>query len=244
METQKLTEILKKEFIGRCQRNEKYSLRSYARNLNIDHSLLAKILKNQKNLSKKMAFLVGQKLGLSSTLIQEMMEVNQDINQSHQISEDVFIMMSDWYHFAILELVKTDKFKYSPKSIAKTFGVTLFEIEQAFCRLQRLGFLIVNKDHSVTLMKPNNNWFNHKETNEARKIMQKQFLKKALESIDGVEFSKRANYSLTISLNNKDLSRFKKHILKFVDEVDREAEKINQKKEIYQLCVALFPLTN
>jgi plasmid maintenance system antidote protein VapI/Mn-dependent DtxR family transcriptional regulator len=244
METQNITDILKKEFINRCQRNESYSLRAYARYLNVDHSLLAKILKGEKTLSKKMAYQIGEKLGLSATRIQELFETSTQVSQSQQIREDVFIVISDWHHFAILELIKTDNFKYSPKAIARTFGITSIEVEQAFERLQRLGFLEFNDDHSVVLTKPNNKWFNHQETNIARKIMQKQLLKKAIESVDNIDFSQRANSSLTIAINPKDIPKFKKYIQNFMDGTDNLSESIKtKKKEVYQLCVAFFPLT-
>ncbi len=244
METQFITEALKKEFINRCQRNEGYSLRAFARQLNVDHSLLAKILRGQKPLSKKMSFLVGEKIGLSSTQIQNLFESSREEQQSHRISEDVFIMMSDWYHFAILELVKTKNFTYSSNRLAKILSISTMEVEQAFERLQRLEFLILNKDNSVKLTKPNNNWYNHKETNDARKIMQKQFLRKAIESVDNVDFSQRANSSLTLSISSRDIPKYKKIIQDFMDETDAFAESIKTKKEdVYQLCVAFYPLT-
>ncbi len=243
METQVITETLKKEFINRCQRNESYSLRAYARYLHVDHSLLAKILRGQKPLSKKMAYQVGEKLGLSSTQIQNLFENSSKNEQSQQITEDVFIMMSDWYHFAILELTKTKNFIFSPRKIASTLDITTMEVEQAFERLQRLGFLVINEDQSVELKKPNNNWFNHQETSAARKIMQKQLLKKAIKAVDNVDFSQRVNSSLTISIGPKDISKFKKLIQEFVDKTDSVSESIKTKKEdVYQLCVALYPL--
>jgi uncharacterized protein (TIGR02147 family) len=245
METQNILDVLKQEFIARCQRNESYSLRAYARFLHVDHSLLAKILKGQKDLSKKMSFQVGEKLNLSSSEIQKMLELKSKKFSSEQLKEDVFIAISDWYHFAILELIKTDHFSYNPKKISKRLGVSLMEIEQAFERLVRLQFIEISKDHRVILKKVNNNWFNHKDTNQARRLLQKNLLKKAMESIDKTPFDYRANSSLTIAINNNDLPKFKNHIQKFINSTGAITDKITTKKrEVYQLCVAFFPLTH
>jgi uncharacterized protein (TIGR02147 family) len=243
METQNVTELLKKEFIHRCQKNESYSLRAYARYLNVDHSLLAKILRGQKLLSKKMAYEVGGKLGLSSSKVQELFEVSKKVHESQMIQEDVFILISDWLHFALLELLKTEGFKYSPKAVARKLGITALEASAVFERLERLGFVDVQEDQSIKLKKPNNNWFNYQGTTEARKILQKELLAKSIEAVDQVEFGKRANSSLTIAIDPKDLPKLKKHIQHFIDETDAFSEKTPKKKEVYQLCVSLFPLT-
>ena len=94
METQNVTETLKNEFIARCQRNESYSLRAYAKYLNVDHSLLTKIFRGQRALSPKMAFQVGEKIGLTSTKIRELIDTTAQKNLSKQIQEDVFIILS------------------------------------------------------------------------------------------------------------------------------------------------------
>lgn len=239
-----MVEAVKKEFIVRSQKNESYSMRAYARSLQVDHSLLAKILRGDKSISKKMALQIGEKIGLSTSRIQEMMSETAEFHPSQQINEDVFIVMSDWYHFAILELMKTNKFKPSIKSIANSLSISPAETELAIERLMRLGFVQADEKGKLILAKPNNNWFDHEQTNSARKIMQKQFLKKAIEAVDEVEFAKRANSSLTLAISPKDLPKLKKHIQSFLDEVDEMEEKsINRKEEVYQICVALFPLT-
>lgn len=243
METQNVTELIRKEFLLRCQKNESYSLRAFARHLNVDHSLLAKIIRGQKDLSKKMAFQVGEKLGMTSSEVLKVIENSQKIVDSQLIEEDIFNMISDWIHFAALELIKIEGFSYSPKLIAKTFGIPIIEVKLAFERLVRLGFIEIS-DKKVTLKKSNNNWFNHERTSEARRIMQKQFLKKAIDAVDTVDFKNRVNSSLTIALDPKVIPKFKKHIQAFVDESDRLSEKSLNKKEVYQLCVAFYPLTN
>lgn len=194
-------------------------------------------------MSKKMAVEVGIRLGMTASEVAKLMEESTESFKSQQVKEDVFLLISDWLHFAVLELIKTEGFRYRPKAVARRFATTAIEIEMVFERLARLGFLEVSENGKVTLLRPNNNWFNHEGTTEARKIMQKQLLKKASEAIDNVDFSERSNSALTVAVNPKDIPKFKKHIQEFLDETDQLIERTAGRKEVYQICVAFFPLT-
>lgn len=71
MNTHSMVLFLKQEYAARVERKPGYSMRAYALYLQVDHSLLAKIFRGERNLSKNMSFKVGEKLGLSAETVQE-----------------------------------------------------------------------------------------------------------------------------------------------------------------------------
>ena len=63
-ERAKYIKILTEKFKQRRALNLYYSLRNFARDLNLDHKHLSRILKNQKGLSRKKAEIISRKLNL------------------------------------------------------------------------------------------------------------------------------------------------------------------------------------
>ncbi len=241
MKTAIVCNLLKKEFIKRSQINSSYSIRAYAKYLEVDHSLLSKIMRGKLSLSQKMAYKVGGKLGLTISQINDYIQEKSEKNESEQISEDIFTVMADWYHFAILELIKTKKSSSNVTDLSETLGVSELEIEMALSRLIRLGFIFVRKNN-IFLQKSNNNWFDHEKSSESRKVLQKQLLAKALEAVDKTSFENRINSSLTIAINKNKIKKFSKKIEEFIKESGDFLNGHN-KNEVYQLCVAFYPLT-
>jgi hypothetical protein len=48
-------------------------------------------------------------------------------------------MISDWYHFAILDLTRLDDFQPEPAWVSRKLGLTVSEVKIAVERLLRLG---------------------------------------------------------------------------------------------------------
>ncbi len=244
METEVIKNLVQEEFLRRVKSNKNYSLRSYAKSLDVDPSLLCKLFKGQRTLSSKMAMKLSHSLGLSTSEAKQRMAESFKLDTEHnRIEDDVFIIMSDWYHFAILELFKLDDFQSDPSWMAKTLGLKRFEVKLALERLERLK-LIESCDEGYQILSPNNEWFNYSSTTTARRMMQKQLLSMAQEAVDRVDFNERSNSSLTIAINDEDLPLFKKKINEFInDSIELRNAQKKKKNSIYQICVALFPLS-
>lgn len=60
-----------------------------------------------------------------------------------QVSIDTCSVISDWYHYAILELTYVSGFKANPNWIVKKLSITVEESKSAVERLKRLGLLLV-----------------------------------------------------------------------------------------------------
>src|SRR5262245_57459511 len=107
--------FLQNELIRRCKKNPGYSLRAFAKGLEMDFSTLSKLLKGQRPIGKLVIKRLSSKLGLDPKVTgQFLSNQNSDVQVAgdyQQISLDSFNIIADWYHYAILELMRLDKFE-------------------------------------------------------------------------------------------------------------------------------------
>lgn len=121
---------LRTELTQRCRANAAYSLRAFARDLDVEPSALSKILSGKRAITHEMKTRFGKKLKLTRQQLNvlrcaksvSMAEDAADFGESSASSsgsaglyrlmaEDSFRILSDWYHYAILELTKVDHFR-------------------------------------------------------------------------------------------------------------------------------------
>ncbi|MBC7743463.1 MAG: TIGR02147 family protein, partial [Bdellovibrionaceae bacterium] len=147
------SDFLNNEFSLRQKKNSKYSLRMFAKFLNIDSSRLSKILKKQRPVSEELIQQLGVRLQLSPKKIEvfisgtkkpydkknEMMAI--PIEQHYQLRLDQITLISEWQHYALLELMKHENFRTDKKWIAEQLGQPPEVIELVIQRLERVGLL-------------------------------------------------------------------------------------------------------
>lgn len=110
-------------------------------------------------------------------------------SSQRQLEVDEFKVIQDWYNFLILELVKLHDFQPSEKWVSKKLSITEEEALLALERLVRLELLVQNEDGS--------------------------FMKSAaFVSIIQLDFSKRDQSAITISLDSTLLPEIKTKIKK------------------------------
>lgn len=229
-------ERLKKEFIERSRKNPSYSMRAFAASLKVDQSHLSKIFSGKLRISEKMIFHLSSILDINPSEFEG--RLNYDF-----IEDTSFEVISNWVHFAILELLKTEDFRSDTKWMAKRLQVSIMEVSGAVERLVQIGAVKKNQAGEIEPTNKNLEWNNSTKTTLARKTLQKEYLKKAITCIDVVDFADRENSSLTLSVPADMMPELKKEILKFKNRIDRLCEAKEQKTQVYQLCLALFPLT-
>lgn len=157
-----------------------------------------------------------------------------------EVSLDDFNTISDWYHFAILEMTFISDFKSDPKWIAKRLGISVHEANDAIDRLKRLE-LLVESDGKLTKSDKNLATPTDHVSRAIRK-RHKQILDRAKEALDEVEISERDFTSITMAIDPNKIELAKEKIKKFRRELSSVLEKGNP-KEVYELSIQFFPLT-
>lgn len=148
--------FLQAELARRCSANAQYSLRSFALQLEINHSTLSQLLRGKRPVTCRTIERLGARLGLAESEIEkfvarERLTANDSSGVSRQIRQltvDTVNLLSDGTHRAILELTRLADFQPDSRWIARVLNLTVDEVNIAISRLARLGLLEM-ADHTV-----------------------------------------------------------------------------------------------
>lgn len=237
---------LKLEFEERRKRNSRYSIRAFAKQMNIDQSLLSKVMSGKKEFSPRTQKKCLELIGVPNDEIQLIVKDIDKIPRKKYIDldDETFEMISDWHHFAILELLKVDEVKKNPvQEISKRLAMSSKETKSALDRMVSLGF-IKKIDDNYRLAKQNNTWASTRETSTAKRKLQKALLEKSIKALEEVDFNLRAHNSLTIAVDADKLPEFKEKLQDILRQTGDILQKSGKFNEVYQLTLSFFPLTN
>jgi transcriptional regulator with XRE-family HTH domain len=234
---------LQKKFTDRCQKNPKYSLRSFSAFLGIDASTVSQILAGKRSPSQKSLLEICERLSATPAELR-LLKARRDQAGSddfHQLSVDTFSVLADWYHYAILELTFVKGFQPEAKWISEQLGISVLETKAALDRLLRLGLLARKK---MTLVKAENSVTNHTgvNTSVARKTLQKQLIAKALAAVDDTPQEEKDITSITMAIDPKNLDQAREMIKQFRRDLCALAE-TGQQKQVYNLGIQLYPIS-
>jgi transcriptional regulator with XRE-family HTH domain len=235
---------LQKQFSERCKKNSRYSLRAFAKNLELDPSTLSQVLSGKRKLSKKNTLNICKKLSATTKELQMFGLLENKVIEStdyHQINIDTFSIISEWYHYAILELTYVSGFKTEPKWIAQNLFITAEEARSAIERLIRMGLLL---EENGSLIKASKQLTNYGiiNTSAAHKELQKHIISKALNAVDECSQKEKDITSMTMAIDTKNLDKAKKLIQKFRRDLCELLEEGNQ-EQVYNLGIQLYPIS-
>jgi uncharacterized protein (TIGR02147 family) len=245
--------FLQSELARRCESNERYSLRAYARSLRIAPSALSAILNGKRPITRNMKLRLGLGLGLSPKDVGYFQESKAEgaspkgpaqTLEFQQIALDAYAVIADWYHYAILELSHLESFQPDPKWIAKSLGITKSEVNIAVERLQRVGLLKIESGSWIDTT-PNGHATNIRGdlTSAASRKLQRQILEKSIRALDEVPIAIRNHTSMTMAINPDDLPEAKERITNFRHNLCSFLERNGKPTQVYQLAIAFYPVT-
>lgn len=239
------------ELERRSKLNPRYSLRAFAKSLNITPGGLSLILSGRRNLTKNTASRIADCLGLSPTIREIFLKnVNRgklktephDSNDYYQkISADKYTVIADWHHYAILSLIETKDFEPNLNWIASRLGITTGETKAAIERLKSLGVLDVSSKKWKQIGGPIK--VENSSALSAAKKHQRQVLNKAIQSLEEDPFEIRDMASMTIAIDPNLVPTAKGHIRKFRRFLMELLESKGNQKEVYHLAIQLYPVS-
>jgi uncharacterized protein (TIGR02147 family) len=143
--------LLQAELGRRCASNPQYSLRAFAKFLALDHSTLSQLLRGKRRLTPRMIVKLGTRLGFHEDKLEAYCSHEQNaeslpmqpvnLSEIQRMAHDTAALVSEWYHYAILELTRLQDFRPDSRWIARVLGLTPDEVNIALARLTRLGLL-------------------------------------------------------------------------------------------------------
>jgi uncharacterized protein (TIGR02147 family) len=255
--------FLKETLAERAKTREGYSLRGFAEKVGVSNSFLSEVLKEKKSLSVELAFKIAVKLDLTEAETQYFCflvqfeqekdpkfreELSKRLNalnprrKTHDLSVDLFKIIADWHHYAILELTYLAGFDLSAHSAAAKLGITKVEADVAIERLERLELLEKDengryrKTHSYVLAQS-------KVPNGALKQYHSQILEKAIESLRVQSPKERMSATDILPIDSRYIPEVDRLSQEFSAAVMRLSEKSKVKDSVYALAVHFFKLT-
>lgn len=254
-------EYLNAELAQRCERNSRYSVRAFARALGIDVASLSRILSGKQVPSYKICETVFLKLGLSPTEQKKFLisvaakqkavglkriapifkDVGQHNEQRRDLTTDIWRVIADWYHGAIMELTFTNNFNSDHKWIAQQLAISEAEVKLAIKRLIRLK-LLEEQDGALRKTIAQVSSADKNITSSAHKRLQKQVLKKAVESLENDDIEIRNMTSMVMAIDPQKIPQAKKMIQNFSRELCVYLES-GKRTQVYQLGVCLYPIS-
>lgn len=240
--------LLVRELAERKQKNPLFSLRAFARQLKVSPAQLSLLINGKTKLTVKVAEHLAERLNLDSSealdLIDDSIALKRKLrspkSERQVLSDEEFNLVSDWVHFAILELATLKNNSANSRWIASELGVDSARVIAASQRLQTLGFLKIENGRMRKTSKPLTTKTD--VPSSAIRKFHKQNLDLAKEKIDSVPVELREFSSITTPVSLKKLKRVKRLITEFKHRMNEELEG-EDASEVYTLAIQLFPLT-
>ena len=245
----------------KISKNSSLSLRSIARHLGIAQSFLSEIISGRKSLSNERAHEIAEKLGLSGTskeyfcalvqfenateskarqAIETHLETIRRMARSKHISSESFDGLSDWYHYAILEMTVVDHPPLTPKEFSLRLGLPLKTVQSALTCLVDAGYLKVT-EHGYSKAQAHL-LATSKTSSGALKKFHTQMLEKGRLAIDLFTPARRYTASETFAFSPEQLDEAAEITEEFFTRMIQLANRSKTKEFVYHLSVNLFPL--
>ena len=141
-------EFLQRQLAQKCAGNPQYSLRAFAKSLRTDHSTLSQILRGKRRLTTESIHALAKEVGLAGNDVEAFVAYERRVGccdgwERHvrQLREEAMEIISQWHHFAILELIRLECFRPDCRWIARVLDITVDNVNMALTRLLHLGLL-------------------------------------------------------------------------------------------------------
>lgn len=255
--------ILRRELENRLSRLPKYSLRAFARDLELAPSRLSEILSGKQGLSRERASVVADRLGMapaerelfcdlveaehargqvSRELAKVRLEKQKLDSAFHTLEMDAFQAVSDWHHFGLFLLLSLPSFRNDVKWMAKALDIAPIQVSEALDRLERLG-LIERKRGKITRLKDFIATPDGVPSSAIRKF-HRQILERAIAALDTQPVDDR-NFSVMITaIDKKKLTEAKRWVKSFRRRFAKRVSDSPAATDVYCLSVQLFNLTH
>ena len=255
-------DYLEREFQLRQRRNPGYSLRAFARDLDMQPSKLSEVIRGLRGISKTMAAKLAVRLKMAeqdaqafvalvdvhqtkssrtSELAKAKIQSLESLAQFEEINLERFKVISDWHHFAILELTETRRFQSDTKWIAKRLGLSVAQTQTAVTRLLDFGLLEKAEDGTLRQTKKNLATPSGIPSREIREH-HSQILTKAEKAIFDVPIDEREYSATTLAFAQDQMDEVRDEIKKFRRRLNKIIESRPTKDRVYSLAIQFFPM--
>jgi uncharacterized protein (TIGR02147 family) len=243
---------LESEYLARRRKNPAYSLRAFAKLLDLPSGRLSQLLSQKRRLTPALSRKIAERLGYDPEKTSRLVNLAQQLRRSEnqpateatfrQLSMDQFQSIADPVHFSILSLAETDGFQGEPRWVARRLGLGASESRAALDRLVRLGLMKQAANGLYSLAQAPGLTTSHDIPSAAIRHSHKAVLAEAIEQLDLVPVEERDVTSITMAIDPERLPEAKLRIREFRRALNAFLEQ-GKKKEVYRLNIQLVPVS-
>lgn len=245
-----------KEGLSLKQReNSQYSLRAFARDLDIHPGTLAKVMSGERPLPVKNSQTVMNKLKLSPkerTLFMESLlrrktnidEIKIDpMDTRFIVDESNYKVISEWEHFIVTDLFDLPDFKRTVEDIAQRLNLSQTRAEVVVDNLITSGLLAYDAAGKLISV------HGHVKTTEdiqsqALQESHLETLKMGMKKLEEIEVELRDFSSMATAIDLDQLLEAKTIIREFRQKMAGLLKNGKSKTDVYQLAIQFYPVTN
>lgn len=241
------------------QKNPHYSLRSFARDLDVPASWLSEFLSSKKGMSVRTAQKLCKNMALSPSdadLFILSVRANHSrrpadrkaacaeikeykVIEAFKMKPHDFIEIGAWYHQAILELTEVEDFEHTEIDIARRLRLPLPTIKRALQSLQEAGLLLVEDGKMTASFSETQSPMDTPSL--AMRKYQEQILQKGAMALHEQHLDEREFVSMTFAFDSARIQEAKKSLRKFYKQfADEFYTKSDHKDSVYQLSFQFF----
>lgn len=253
-------DYIRYEFSLRKSRRPHYSLRAFARDLELSPSTVSELIQEKVGLSKARALQIAKKLKLNPLHTEHFCDLISSAHarnptekkeaqirarsrirsQKSMLSLDQFKLIADWQHFAILELLELHNKYHSIKSLALSLNLSENTITQSLKRLERLNLIQTHENfYAVTSTKTT---VGEETPSLALQRFHTQLLDKAKLALSTQSLQQRDFQNTIFTLRKKELPQFKKDLEQASSALIQKYFHKDKKDVLYCLSFQLFQL--
>ena len=252
-------EIVLDIFHERLQRNARYSLRAFARDLDMRGSRLSEVLNSRYGLSPTEARRVAKRLELTDSEVEyfcnlvagkharsraERKVAEMKLAQIRSEREYAIVTngaleaLSKWYYLPLIELIQIQGGEGSPELYAKALKISTSEVTSAIRTLLTVGVLV----QVDGVLKKSERYMEIKSETPAAQVREfhKRILERAISAIDEQGMDKRKTISTIFTLRFEDVKSAREALDQLSDKFIGRFENESDANSVYCLNLNLF----
>ena len=251
---------IRSEFEILQRKNPAFSMRAFAKKLQLSPSALSEIIGGKRKISKKMALRILDRMQVEPTEIESLVsqfgppkkgvvepassklaliKYKKNIDFL-KLRADEFSLISEWQHFALLSLMETVTFISDLPWMATRLSLSLHELQKTLIRLTDLK--LITKKYSRFIPTGGPLITTDNVSDAAIRKSHYTDLKLAEKALDEVNVEDRDFTAVTIAADKSKLPEAKRMIREFQDSLTQFLED-GEKNEVYKMTFYIYPLT-
>lgn len=252
---------IRSEFEGLQRRNPAFSMRAFAKKLQLSPSALSEIIGGKRKVSKKMAERILTRMCLDPKEQEAILSTFENKNQTEldpslikvaagkykksinflKLNADQFSLISEWQHFALLSLMETFDFVSDTEWMAKRLGISITDLQKTLTRLIDLN--LVTKKYTKYFPTEAPLITTDNISDVAVRKSHYADLKLAEKTLDEVPVEDRDFTAITIAADKSKLPEARRMIREFQDSLTQFLED-GTKDEVYKMTFYMYPLSH